>query len=201
MVILIYDTNNWYIKLTSICIFDHYSKLYSPGIVKNCVLAFWIEGQNTIFNDPSHILRYNSFYRFLKYDRCKLIISFQFTDSILSLCAHSNQRRVRSNQSSLHVQGLVGADGSLVVGHVARVEVISDSLTPIILTYLNQGRLSYGKENVPYFTIDKSPKSLLIISPLKNSDARRFQPQIISLWPFKYCDLWTQWTVVYSDHK
>ena len=28
-----------------------------------------------------------------------------------------------------------------------------------------------------------------------------FQTQIVSLWPFKYCDLWTQWTVVYSDHK
>ena len=126
MVILIYDTNNWYIKLTSICIFDHYNKLYSTRIVKNCVLAFWIEGQNTIFNDPSHILRYNSFYRFVKYDRCKLIISFQFTDSILSLFAHSNQRRVRSNQSSLHVQVLVGGRWC----HVARVEILSDSMTP-----------------------------------------------------------------------
>ena len=84
------------------------------------------KGQNTIFNDLSHILRCNSFYRFLKYDRCKLIISFQFTDSILLLCAHRNQRRVRSNQSSLHVQGLVGGRWC----HVARVEILSDSMTP-----------------------------------------------------------------------
>ena len=25
--------------------------------------------------------------------------------------------------------------------------------------------------------------------------------KIVTLWPFKYCELWTQWTVVSSDHK